>query len=336
MASGLGTMAPGANDTSPLATTLCNESDSVTFPEPAGNQSAQVNGTIDPVTVAASDRQGHTLSYTASGLPAGLSISPSTGQITGTTTTAGTDNVTVRAIAAVSGATQTQSFTWTVESTTATDTQTVTTPAQTVTQVNTRTTTDTVTQPATTVTQPAKTVTQPGSTTTLPGQVVTSTQTVTTPPVTRTITTPTKTVTVTVQTPPPTKTQTISVNFGNQALKLTTPLPTACTAGTATYDVSFSSTTRAGKPKLKFESIAYYLDKGIEQAKRKAKRIDGHVRIARVTTYKANVTSTKASGTTKLKLGSLKSGTHTLKAIVTYSEGGKTVTKTLNTKLKVC
>jgi beta-glucosidase len=66
------------------------------------------------VPVSASDStSGQTLSYSATGLPAGTSISATTGTITGTPTTTGTSTVTVTARDG-SGAFASQSFTWTV------------------------------------------------------------------------------------------------------------------------------------------------------------------------------------------------------------------------------
>nr|WP_225845915.1 arabinofuranosidase catalytic domain-containing protein [Streptomyces sp. HPF1205] len=78
-----------------------------------GAQSGTVGTAISGVQVQASDSAaGQTLTYTASGLPAGLSIS-SSGQITGTPTTAGTYAVTVTATDST-GASGTAAFTWTV------------------------------------------------------------------------------------------------------------------------------------------------------------------------------------------------------------------------------
>ena len=77
-----------------------------------GNQSGTV-GTAASVQVSATDSaSGQTLTYTASGLPAGLSIS-SSGLISGTPTTAATYSVTVTATD-TTGAAGTASFTWTV------------------------------------------------------------------------------------------------------------------------------------------------------------------------------------------------------------------------------
>jgi hypothetical protein len=79
-----------------------------------GSQSTAV-GTAVSLQVHASDSaSGQTLTYSATGLPAGLSIS-SSGLISGTPTTAGTSSVTVTA-RDTTGASGSASFTWTVTS----------------------------------------------------------------------------------------------------------------------------------------------------------------------------------------------------------------------------
>ncbi|WP_430376739.1 M4 family metallopeptidase [Streptomyces sp. B1-3] len=77
-----------------------------------GSQTSTV-GTAVSLQISASSTNSGSLSYAASGLPAGLSISSSTGAITGTPTTAGTSSTTVT-VTDSTGATGTASFTWTV------------------------------------------------------------------------------------------------------------------------------------------------------------------------------------------------------------------------------
>jgi hypothetical protein len=77
-----------------------------------GNQSS-TKGTAVSLPISATDGAGGTLSYSATGLPAGLAISASTGVISGTPTTNGTSSVTVTAKDST-GPTGSTSFTWTV------------------------------------------------------------------------------------------------------------------------------------------------------------------------------------------------------------------------------
>ncbi len=78
-----------------------------------GNQTTAVNTSVSLQIKASDSASGQTLGYSATGLPAGLSINSSTGLITGTATAAGTSNVTVTAKDST-GATGSTSFTWTV------------------------------------------------------------------------------------------------------------------------------------------------------------------------------------------------------------------------------
>ncbi|MFJ6663364.1 putative Ig domain-containing protein [Streptomyces sp. NPDC091383] len=82
---------------------------SVTNP---GSQSTTTGSSVS-LSVKASDSAGAALTYSASGLPTGLSINSSTGVISGTASTAGTYQVTVTATDST-GATGSTSFTWTV------------------------------------------------------------------------------------------------------------------------------------------------------------------------------------------------------------------------------
>src|SRR6202007_1840801 len=80
-----------------------------------GNQTSTAGTAITPLQIQATDSaSGQTLTYSATGLPAGLSIS-SSGQITGTPTTAGTYSVTVTA-KDTTNASGSATFTWTTSS----------------------------------------------------------------------------------------------------------------------------------------------------------------------------------------------------------------------------
>ncbi len=88
--------------------------DTVTVTNP-GSQAGTV-GTVASVQIAATDSaSGQTLAYSATGLPAGLSISSSTGLISGAPTTAGTSSVTVTATDGT-GASGAATFSWTIGS----------------------------------------------------------------------------------------------------------------------------------------------------------------------------------------------------------------------------
>ncbi|MGW1171945.1 putative Ig domain-containing protein, partial [Streptomyces sp. NPDC002550] len=84
---------------------------SVTNP---GSQSTTAGGSVS-LQIQATDSGGASLTYSASGLPTGLSINSSTGLISGTASTAGTYQVTVTAQDST-GASGSTSFTWTVGS----------------------------------------------------------------------------------------------------------------------------------------------------------------------------------------------------------------------------
>jgi subtilase family serine protease len=116
MASGL-----GSPDGATLPATLCGgggtTGNTVTVTNP-GSQTSTV-GTAVSLQIKGSDSaSGQTLTYSATGLPAGLSIS-SSGLISGTPTTAGSSSVTVTA-KDTTGAAGSASFTWTVNSATGT------------------------------------------------------------------------------------------------------------------------------------------------------------------------------------------------------------------------
>ncbi|MFF7975955.1 M4 family metallopeptidase [Streptomyces sp. NPDC007905] len=88
-------------------------SSGVTVTNP-GSQTATV-GTAVSLQIQASSTNSGALTYSASGLPAGLSINSSTGLISGTPTTAGTSSTTVT-VTDSTGASGTATFGWTVNS----------------------------------------------------------------------------------------------------------------------------------------------------------------------------------------------------------------------------
>jgi hypothetical protein len=75
------------------------------------NQTSTQNSSVS-LTLVASDPEGSAVTFSASGLPAGLTINPSSGVISGTVTTVGTSNVTATASDGALSASRT--FTWTV------------------------------------------------------------------------------------------------------------------------------------------------------------------------------------------------------------------------------
>ncbi|WP_435851584.1 putative Ig domain-containing protein [Streptomyces mirabilis] len=95
-----------------ISTVTADAGNTVTVTNP-GNQTS-VTGARYSLQVQASDSaSGQSLTYTASGLPAGLSINSSTGLISGTPTAVGTSTVTVTATD-TAGGTGSATFTWTV------------------------------------------------------------------------------------------------------------------------------------------------------------------------------------------------------------------------------
>ncbi len=78
-----------------------------------GNQTGTVGTAVSLQMHATDSASGQTLTYSATGLPAGLSINASSGLISGTPTTAGTANVTVTA-KDTTNASGSTSFTWTI------------------------------------------------------------------------------------------------------------------------------------------------------------------------------------------------------------------------------
>ncbi|WP_344469729.1 Ig domain-containing protein, partial [Kitasatospora kazusensis] len=107
-----------SNDTNACAIShpiVGNPGNTVTVNNP-GSQSGKVGTAVSLQVTGSDSASGQTLTYSATGLPAGLSIS-SSGLISGTPTTAGTSSVTVKATDST-GASGSASFSWTVSTTT--------------------------------------------------------------------------------------------------------------------------------------------------------------------------------------------------------------------------
>src|ERR1700729_1828212 len=127
--SGLCLTDPGGNPSAQLELEACTDSAAQVWNLPTGggtttntvtvgNPGSQTStvGTAASLQVGATDSaSGQTLTYSATGLPAGLSINSSTGLISGTPTTAGTSSVTVTA-KDTTGASGNAVFSWTVNS----------------------------------------------------------------------------------------------------------------------------------------------------------------------------------------------------------------------------
>jgi hypothetical protein len=105
----------GASGSASFTWTVTNPgANTVTVTNP-GNQTSTVGASVSLQISAKDSASGQTLTYSATGLPAGLSINSSSGVVSGTPTTAGTSSVTVKATD-TTGASGSASFTWTVNS----------------------------------------------------------------------------------------------------------------------------------------------------------------------------------------------------------------------------
>ena len=107
-----GTDSTGPSGSATFTWNIGTTSNTVTVTNP-GSQTGTV-GTAASLQVGATDSaSGQTLTYSATGLPAGLSINSSTGLISGTPTTAATSSVTVTATD-TTGASGSATFSWTI------------------------------------------------------------------------------------------------------------------------------------------------------------------------------------------------------------------------------
>ncbi len=99
-------------DSKTFTWTVSNVNRAPTLTQPA-NQTSAENATIS-LPLVASDPDGTALAYSATGLPASLSINPTTGVIAGTLTLTSTGTYAVTATASDGSLTNSKTFTWTV------------------------------------------------------------------------------------------------------------------------------------------------------------------------------------------------------------------------------
>jgi hypothetical protein len=138
----------------------------------------------------------------------------------------------------------------------------------------------------------------------------------------------------------------LTKTLGNQRITLTTPSLSGCVRNTAKLAVKFTSTTipRSKSAKLKFSSVAFYIDKGVKHIHHKTVHTHSGKKTITVIVYNANATAHHVPVSLNLSLKGLKAGTHTLTAVDSYTtikkiHGHKrkvTVTTTVESKFKVC
>jgi streptogramin lyase len=129
--------------------------------------------------------------------------------------------------------------------------------------------------------------------------------------------------------------KTTSATFGNQRITVMTVSPLACVAGGGSLPVTLNSVAieKSKGAKLKFANAALYLDRGVKHRTTKIVRRRGKRVKVKVTTYKANASTTRLPASVKLKLTGLKPGSHKLSVTFSYTESvvkrGKRSRKTL-------
>jgi streptogramin lyase len=146
--------------------------------------------------------------------------------------------------------------------------------------------------------------------------------------------------------PPPVKTVT-NATFANQRITLTTPSLQACTSKTGRLSVRLTSTTIAHShaAKLRFRSASFFLDKGVRHTRKVTRHLrNGHKKRVIVVFFKANASTHHLPATLAIRVTGLRSGTHTLKVLLTYSERVTkhrhrltvNVTRPLRVKFTIC
>ena len=146
-------------------------------------------------------------------------------------------------------------------------------------------------------------------------------------------------------TPPPPSTQKTTATFGNQSITLTSPSLSACVASTSPLKATLTSATVGGGTKLRFSSAGFFIDRGVKHTKKKTVHLkNGTTKKITVTTYVANVVVHGVPTTVSISLSGVKSGSHTLKVVISYKKTvvknhkkkTVTVTKSVTSTFTVC
>jgi streptogramin lyase len=149
--------------------------------------------------------------------------------------------------------------------------------------------------------------------------------------------------------PPPSHPATLSTTsrLANQQITLVTPAPSACTAAAGALKASLSSVAIAGSKaaKLRFSSATLLIDRGVRHVhKRTTRSAAGRKRTVTVVSFGPNAVVRRLPATVALRLTGLRSGTHTLKVTLAYTETVTrrhrrrtvTVSRTLRATFTVC
>ncbi len=141
-------------------------------------------------------------------------------------------------------------------------------------------------------------------------------------------------------------TQTTTATVGNQQIQLVTPSLLTCTAKAKTLSVTLRSLAIAHSraAQLRFASAAFFTDRGVRHTHKRTIRHNGHKRTITVVSFTANAVAHRLPATPVLRLGGLRSGTHTLRVTVSYKKTVTvhhhkrtvTVTKTVSANFRVC
>jgi PKD repeat protein len=145
----------------------------------------------------------------------------------------------------------------------------------------------------------------------------------------------------------PAAAQSTTATFDNQQITLLTPSLQTCTAASSALGAVLESTTipSSHATKLKFGGAAFYLGRGVKHTTKKIEHLKhGKTKKITITTWTPNATVHHLPAVLALKLTGLKTGTQTLKVVVSYKKtvtkhGHKrteTVAKTLTTKFNIC